>query len=96
MFSFDDVIMSCVIGKELLSVFEMVLGPINAFELLNIRALKIVPNYEIQFFQRTGKIYRVKFQRVPLKFRTKYPTPTMKNQIVYNVKISKARRSKNL
>ena len=47
----------------------------NAYELLNLRALKI----ENHIFQCMGKIFCVEFQRVPLKFHTKYLTHTLKD-----------------
>ena len=51
----------------------------NAYELLNLRALKISMLYKIHIFQRMGKIFCVEFQRVPLKFHTKYLTHTLKD-----------------
>ena len=50
----------------------------NAYELLNLRALKISILYKIHIFQCMGKIFCVEFQRVPLKFHTKYHTHTLK------------------
>ena len=53
----------------------------NAYELLNLRALKISMLYKNRTFQcmgkifcvefQRGKIFCVEFQRVPLKFHTK-------------------------
>ena len=51
----------------------------NAYELLNLRALKISMLYKNRTFQCMGKICCVEFQRVPLKFRTKYVTHTLKD-----------------
>ena len=51
----------------------------NAYELLNLRALKISMLYKICSFQCMGKIFCVEFQRVPLKFHTKYHTHTLKD-----------------
>ena len=51
----------------------------NAYELLNLRALKISMLYKIHIFQCMGKIFCVEFQRVPLKFHTKYHTHTLKD-----------------
>ena len=51
----------------------------NAFELLNLRALKISMSYKNHIFQCMGKIFCVEFQRVPLKFHTKYLTHTLKD-----------------
>ena len=48
-------------------------------EFLNLRALKISVLYENHIFQCMGKIFCVKFQRVPLKFQTKYLTHTLKD-----------------
>ena len=51
----------------------------NAYELLNLRALKISMLYKNHNFQCMGKIFCVEFQRVPLKFHTKYLTHTLKD-----------------
>ena len=50
----------------------------NVYELLNLRALKISMLYTNDIFQCMGKIFCVEFQRVPLKFHTKY-THTLKD-----------------
>ena len=50
----------------------------NEYELLNLRALKIFMLNKSKFFQCMGKIFCVEFQRVPLKFHTKYHTHTLK------------------
>ena len=52
----------------------------NAYELLNLRALKISMLYKSNIFQCMGKIFCVEFQRVPLKFHTKYLTHTLKDE----------------
>ena len=51
----------------------------NAYELLNLRALKIPVLYKNRIFQCMSKIFCVEFQRVPLKFHTKYLTHTLKD-----------------
>ena len=51
----------------------------NAYELLNLRALKISMLYKIHIFPYMGKIFCVEFQRVPLKFHRKYHTHTLKD-----------------
>ena len=51
----------------------------NAYELLNLRTLKIPMLYKNRIFQCMGKIFCVEFQRVPLKFHTKYLTHTLKD-----------------
>ena len=51
----------------------------NAYELLNLRALKISMLYKNHIFQCMGKIFCVEFQRVPLKFHTKYLSHTLKD-----------------
>ena len=51
----------------------------NAYELLHLRALKISMLYKTHIFQCMGKIFWVEFQRVPLKFHTKYHTHTLKD-----------------
>ena len=51
----------------------------NTFELLNLRALKISMLYNNWIFQCMGKIFCVEFERVPLKFHTKYLTHTFKD-----------------
>ena len=53
----------------------------KAYELLNLRALKISMLYKSHIFQRMGKIFCVEFQREPLKFHTKYLTHTLKDAI---------------
>ena len=49
------------------------------YELLNLRALKISMLYKTHTFQRMGKIFCVKFQRVPLNIHKKYLTHTLKD-----------------
>ena len=51
----------------------------NNYELLNLRALKISMLNKNHIFQCTSKIFCVEFQRVPLKFHTKYLTHTLKD-----------------
>ena len=51
----------------------------NAYELLNLRALKILMLYKNRIFQCMSKIFCVEFQRVPLKFHTKYLAHTLKD-----------------
>ena len=51
----------------------------NAYELLNLRALKISMFYENHIFLWMGKIFCVEFKRVPLKFHTTYLTHTLKD-----------------
>ena len=51
----------------------------NAHELLNPRALKISMLYKNQIFQCMDMIFCVEFQRVPLKFHTKYLAHTLKD-----------------
>ena len=51
----------------------------NAYELLNLRALKSSMLYKNHIFQCMGEIFCVEFQRVHLKFRTKYLTHTWKD-----------------
>ena len=48
----------------------------NVHELYNLRALKISILYKNNIFQCMGKVFCVEFQRVPLKFHTKYLTHT--------------------
>ena len=52
----------------------------NPNVLLNLRALKISMLYKSHIFQCMGKIFCVEFQRVPLKFHTKYLTHTLKDK----------------
>ena len=54
----------------------------NAYELLNLRALKISMSYKNHVFQCMGKIFCVEFQRVPLKFHTKYLTHALKDTCI--------------
>ena len=51
----------------------------NAWELLNLRGLKISMLCKNHIFQGMGKIFCVEFQRAPLKFHTKYLTHTLKD-----------------
>ena len=51
----------------------------NTYELLSLRAPKISKLYKNHIFQCMGKIFCVEFQRVPLKFHTKYLTHTLKD-----------------
>ena len=51
----------------------------NTYELLDLRALKISKLHKNHIFQCMGKIFCVEFQRVPLKFHTKYLTHTLKD-----------------
>ena len=44
----------------------------KACELLNLRALKFSPVNKMHIFQCMVKIFCVEFQRIPLKFHTKY------------------------
>ena len=53
----------------------------NTYQLLNLRALKISTLYKNRIFQCMGKIFCVEFQRVPLKFHTKYLTHTLNDMI---------------
>ena len=55
----------------------------NAYELLNLRALKILMLYKNHIFQCMNKIFYVEFQRVPFKFCSKYLTLTLKNVDIY-------------
>ena len=55
----------------------------NAYELLNLRALKIAMLYKNCIFQCMGKISCVEFQRYPLKFHTKDLTHTLKECILF-------------
>ena len=50
----------------------------HIYELLNLRALKISMLCKNHIFQRMDKIFCVEFQRIPLKFHTKYLTHTLK------------------
>ena len=51
----------------------------NTYEPSNLRALKFSLVDKIHIFQCMGKIFCVEFQRVPLKFRTKCLTHTLKD-----------------
>ena len=53
----------------------------NTYELLNLRALEFSHVNKIHIFQCMGKIFCVEFQRVPLKFHTKYLIHTLKDNI---------------
>ena len=64
----------------------------NAYELINLAALKFSPANKIRIFQCMGKIFCVEFQSVPLKFHTRYLTHIMKDEFLYNVEILRAGR----
>ena len=51
----------------------------TAYEILNLRALKISTLCKDCFFQCMGEIFCVEFQSYPLKFLTKYLTQTSKD-----------------
>ena len=53
----------------------------NAYGLLNPRTLKFSYLNKIHIFQCLGKIFCVEFQRVPLKFHSKYLTHTLRDTI---------------
>ena len=59
----------------------------NAYELLNIRSLKISMLHKNCVFHRVNKIFRVEFQMYPVKFHTKYLAHTLKD--VYFIHIWK-------
>ena len=65
-------------GEQLLIRFKNVCELYN-LELLNLRAFKISVLYKSHIFQCMCKISCVEFQRVPLKFHTKYHTHTLKD-----------------
>ena len=79
MFPFDDVIMGYwqMLGESLTWVpgerFQ------NTYELLNVKALENSNLYKNQILQCMSKIFCVKFQKVHLKFHSKYLTHTLKN-----------------
>ena len=70
---------SIVCMEKLIAVMMLGQGGISktAYELLNLRALKISILYKNHIFQCMGKIFCVEFQRVPLKFHTKYLAHTL-------------------
>ena len=64
----------------------------NTYELLKLRALKFSLVNKIHIFPCMGKIFCVEFQRIPLKFHTKYLTHTLEDVIFiqhWNSKSSK-------
>ena len=69
--------------------------PGGVYKLLNQRALKISPANKINIFQCIDKAFWVEFQRVPLKFHTKYITHTSKDAFLYNIAILIALRFKS-
>ena len=54
----------------------------DAYRLLNLGALKSLLLNQLHNFQCMVKKFCVEFQRVPLKFHTKYPTYTLKDTIL--------------
>ena len=57
----------------------------NTCKLVNLGFYKISLINKLHIFQCIGKIFCVEFQRVPLKFHTKYLTHTLKDTILYKV-----------
>ena len=53
----------------------------NAYELVNLGALKSSLLNKLHIFQSMGKIFCVEFQMVPLKFHTIYFTHSLKYMI---------------
>ena len=53
----------------------------NVYELVNLGALKSSLLNKLHIFQCMSKIFCVEYQRVPLKFHTKYLTNTLKDTI---------------
>ena len=53
----------------------------KAYELIYLEALRFALFNKLHIFQCIGKILWVEFQRVPLKFHTKYLTHTLKDEI---------------
>ena len=51
----------------------------NTYELFNLRGLINSMLYKNHIFQCMGKIFCVEFQRIPLKFHTKYLTHILKD-----------------
>ena len=51
----------------------------GTYELLHLRALKFSPMKKIHILQCMGRIFCVEFQRIPLKFHTKFLTHTLKD-----------------
>ena len=64
----------------------------NTYELLNLGALKFSPMDKIYFFQCMGKVLCVEFHRYHLQFHTQYVTHTLKDMILYNIKILRVLR----
>ena len=64
----------------------------NAYELVNLRVFKFSLVSKIHIFQCMDKIFCVEFQRVPLKFHTKYLTHTLKDKIFIQYWVLKALR----
>ena len=54
----------------------------NTYELVKLGALKSSLLNKLHIFQCMGEIFCVEFQRVPLKFHTRYLTHTLKDTIL--------------
>ena len=67
----------------------------NTYELLNLRVHKISKLHKNHIFQCMGKIFCVEFQRVPLKFHTKYLTHTLKDVDFIHIIIESQQLSNN-
>ena len=61
----------------------------DAYGLLYLRVLKVSMPYKIHIFQCMAKIFCVNFQRVPIKFHTKYLTHTLKIYEVIDLRAHK-------
>ena len=59
----------------------------NAYKLLNLRVLKFRHLYKIHILQCMDKIFHVEFQRVSLKFHTKYLSHSSISPIHQNIRI---------
>ena len=68
----------CCLPKALMKLGERFK---DAYELLNLKALRYSSANTIHTFQCMGKLICVEFQRVPLKFHTKYLIHTLKDAI---------------
>ena len=80
---------------QLLDEYESIEGCFkNVYEFLKLTALKFSPANKMHIFQCMGKIF-VGFQRVPLKFHTKYLTHTLKDAIFIQRAILRALRFKS-
>ena len=62
-------------------------GSKYSYVFVNLGALKSSLRSKLHSFQCVGKLFCVEFQRIPLKFHTKYLAHTLKDTIFIHIKM---------